>query len=143
MNTVMNKDNAQRNLSTADLAAAAAPRTTAPDEHAQHAEPDFEPGDREVRHEDDELAQLFPPDVASDFRSRWDAVQIGFVDDPSRAVREADELVAQVMKSLADSFANARAGFENEMNQAGNASTESLRVALRGYRSFFQRLLSL
>ncbi|HEY0856423.1 MAG TPA: hypothetical protein VGE16_05170 [Albitalea sp.] len=143
MNTVMNKDTQQRNLSTADLAAAGAPRTMPADEHDHVADAVSETGDREVRREDDELAQLFPPDVAREFRSRWDAVQIGFVDDPGKAVREADELVAQVMKSLADSFANARAGFENEMNESGNTSTESLRVALRGYRSFFQRLLSL
>jgi len=49
----------------------------------------------------EELAPLFLPDVSKEFRARWDAVQIGFVDDPQRAVREADELVAQVMESLA------------------------------------------
>jgi hypothetical protein len=77
------------------------------------------------------------------FRARWDAVQIAFVDDPAKAVRDADELVAQVMKSLADSFAGERARFEGETQQAGTAATESHRVALRRYRSFFQRLLSL
>lgn len=143
MNTVINKDSEQRNLSTADLAAAASPRTRSPDGEVRPEEVMPETDERSAHRDDDELAQLFPPDVANEFRSRWDAVQIGFVDDPSRAVREADELVAQVMKSLADSFANARAGFENDMKEADHTSTESLRVALRGYRSFFQRLLSL
>jgi hypothetical protein len=91
----------------------------------------------------EQLAALFAGDVASDFRSRWDAVQIGFVDDPKQAVRQADELVAQVMKSLAESFSNERARFESEMEQGNSASTENLRVALRRYRSFFQRLLTL
>jgi len=131
----------QAALSTADIADAGSrqsPLRQQPvesmDESVDH---DRHPDD------DDELAQLFPPEIAGDFRSRWNEVQIGFVDDPGRAVRQADELVAEVMQSLADSFAKARSGFESEISQAGNASTESLRVALQRYRSFFQRLLSL
>ena len=96
------------------------------------------------RHEGEQLAALFAADVARDFRSRWDAVQIGFVDDPGQAVRSADELVAQVMKSLAESFASERSRLEQQLGSTeGAASTENLRVALRQYRSFFQRLLSL
>jgi hypothetical protein len=48
------------------------------------------------------------PDAAKDFRSRWDAVQRGFVDDPGQS-----ELVAQVMKSLAEAFSNERAKLES------------------------------
>jgi len=70
-------------------------------------------------------------------------VQIGFVDDPRQAVRQADELVAQVMKSLAETFSSERASLEEQLEQTDSASTENLRVALRRYRSFFQRLLSL
>jgi hypothetical protein len=92
---------------------------------------------------DEQLAALFTPDVADGFRSRWDEVQIGFVDDPRQAVRQADELVAQVMKSLAQTFSNERANLEGQLEQQDSASTENLRVALRRYRSFFQRLLSL
>jgi hypothetical protein len=92
---------------------------------------------------DEELAPLFAHDAAAEFRTRWDAVQIGFVDDPAKAVREADELVAAVLKSLADSFAAERNRFESEKAQAGEAATENHRVALRRYRAFFQRLLSL
>ncbi|KQT08073.1 hypothetical protein [Ramlibacter sp. Leaf400] len=91
----------------------------------------------------EQLAALFPPQVASDFRGRWDQVQIGFVDDPRRAVQQADELVADVMKSLASSFAEQRARLEAGLGQDKEANTEDLRMALRGYRSFFQRLLSL
>jgi hypothetical protein len=89
------------------------------------------------------LAELFPEDAAAGFRSRWDAVQIGFVDDPKQAVKQADELVAQVMKSLAESFSRQRANIEGAADAGSEASTESLRVALQRYRSFFQRLLSL
>jgi hypothetical protein len=89
------------------------------------------------------LAELFPKDVAGGFRSRWDAVQIGFVDDPKQAVKQADELVAQVMKSLAESFSRQRANIEGAAQDSNEASKESLRVALQRYRSFFHRLLSL
>jgi hypothetical protein len=89
------------------------------------------------------LAALFLSDVAEDFRHRWDAIQIGFVDDPQQAVRSADELVAQVMKSLAATFAQQRSDIESGIDQSDHANTENLRVALQRYRSFFQRLLSL
>ena len=88
----------------------------------------------------EQLAPLFLPQMAQDFKSQWDEVQIGFVDDPAQAVRRADELVAQVMKNLAETFAEERANVESQMDQG---DTEHLRVALRRYRSFLQRLLSL
>ncbi|MFL6660551.1 MAG: hypothetical protein ACJ8G7_00145 [Rhizobacter sp.] len=84
-------------------------------------------------------AALFAPDAAGDFRNRWSAVQGAFVDDPTKAVRDADELVNQVLKSLADSFAEQRAAFDGDRGP----STEDLRIALRRYRAFFERLLSL
>ncbi|MES3000353.1 MAG: hypothetical protein V4787_06645 [Pseudomonadota bacterium] len=90
-----------------------------------------------------ELAALFDNDVSQDFRARWTEVQGSFVDDPKMAVQHADELVAQVMKSLAESFAKQRASIEADVGGADQASTENLRIALRSYRSFFERLLSL
>ena len=91
---------------------------------------------------DQRLAALFPQDVADDYRSRWDIVQRGFVDDPGQAVRQGDELVAQVLRNLSESFSNERATLEGQLGKAGQASTETLRVALRRYRSFFERLLT-
>jgi hypothetical protein len=70
-------------------------------------------------------------------------VQSSFVDDPKLAVRHGDELVAQVMKSLAESFSKERAQLEGQFERPDEVSTENLRVALRQYRSFFERLLSL
>jgi hypothetical protein len=89
------------------------------------------------------LDQLFTQDAATDFRSRWDVVQRGFVDDPQEAVRAADELVAQVIKSLTETFSNQRSALEGELHQTDRASTENLRLGLRRYRSFFDRLLSI
>ncbi len=91
----------------------------------------------------EQLEPLFPADVAANYRSRWAAVQSGFVDDPRSAVRQGDELVAQMMKNLAESFAAERGRLETQLGQTGSTTTETLRVSLRRYRSFFERLLSL
>jgi hypothetical protein len=77
-----------------------------------------------------------------ELRSRWDQIQTGFVDEPRMAVKEADELVALAMKRLAESFAGERGRLEQQWDRGDNVSTEELRQALRKYRSFFQRLLT-
>jgi hypothetical protein len=86
---------------------------------------------------------LFLEDVASDFRSKWDRIQTGFVDEPRQAVQQADELVAQAIKCLAEKFAEERNKLEQEWDRGDEVNTEDLRVALQTYRSFFHRLLSL
>ena len=135
----MNTETADRTLRTADLAAVA---QTPPSRQEQDREP-LRETNLPTRSEEEELAPLFAQDAAKGFRARWDAVQIGFVDDPKQSVRKADELVAEVMACLADTFSKERAQLEDQMDQTDAASTENLRVALRRYRSFFQRLLTL
>jgi hypothetical protein len=105
-------------------------------------EPVLDNHDADAKTEEKQLAPLFLPDMAKELRSRWDAVQRGFVDDPRQAVRQGDELVGQVMKSLAETFSNERATFEGQPDQTEQASTEALRIALRRYHSFFERRLS-
>ncbi|MGE5114182.1 MAG: hypothetical protein ACM3JB_25250, partial [Acidobacteriaceae bacterium] len=87
-------------------------------------------------------APLFSDSDVTDLRGRWSNVQTGFVDEPRRAVEEADKLVAAVMKRLAEGFANERSGLEKQWARGDNVSTEDLRVALQRYRSFFDRLLN-
>jgi len=89
------------------------------------------------------LEPLFTPDLTDTYRQRWTAIQTGFVDDPRQAVRNGDELVAQIMTNLANSFAEERHRVEAQLDETGEGSTENLRIALRRYRSFFERLLSL
>jgi hypothetical protein len=93
--------------------------------------------------ESEAAAPMFAEDEAAGYRTRWDAIQTGFVDEPRRAVEEADALVAQVMKRLAEVFADERSQLEQQWDRGDQISTEDLRLALRRYRSFFQRLLSL
>jgi hypothetical protein len=92
---------------------------------------------------DEHAAPLFSPEETKDFRARWDALQVSFVDEPRRAVEQADNLVAVTMKRLAEMFAAERAKLEGQWDHGDNVSTEDLRLALRRYRSFFGRLLSM
>ena len=89
------------------------------------------------------LAPLFEANAAEKFRTRWLAVQSNFVDDPKAAVKEADDLVADVIQGITSSFADRRGTLEQNWNGGNEASTEDLRQALKQYRSFFDRLLSL
>ncbi|MFI2367710.1 hypothetical protein [Streptomyces sp. NPDC018833] len=86
--------------------------------------------------------ELLAPEDKEGFRTRWQAIQNDFVDDPREAVHSADALVADVMQRLAATFAERRDGLEQQWNRGEQADTESLRVALREYRSFFNRLLA-
>jgi hypothetical protein len=74
-------------------------------------------------------------------RERWNDVQAGFVDNPRDAVQQAHALVTEVVDDLVRTFTNERTALENQWNSGGEADTEALRVALRRYRSFFNRLL--
>lgn len=89
-----------------------------------------------------EAVPLLSTDEVQDFRARWDAIQVSFVDEPRKSVEQADSLVAGAMKRLAEMFADERARLEGQWDRGGNVSTEDLRIALRRYRSFFLRLLS-
>src|SRR5450755_2622384 len=90
-----------------------------------------------------ERMPLFSESEMGDFRTQWSKVQTGFVDEPRRAVEDADKLVAAVMQRLAEGFANERSALEKQWDRGDNVSTEDLRLALQRYRSFFDRLLKL
>lgn len=87
-------------------------------------------------------AALLQADENQAVQGRWETIQTGFVDDPRRAVEEADELVAEVVRRLTESFASERGRLEQQWDRGEDVSTEDLRVALQRYRDFFQRLLS-
>jgi hypothetical protein len=84
---------------------------------------------------------LVPPDEANHFRRRWDEVQTGFVDNPRRAVEEANQLVDEVTNRVVETFTRGRAGLEEQWSHGDEVTTEELRVVLQRYRSFFDGLL--
>jgi len=135
----------ERELSTDDLASGGERRTDV-------AEADRETIERDRR---DEVAEdiraeeadttsepLFAGAQSDEFRQRWETVQTGFVDEPRRAVEQADALVADLMQRLAGTFSEERKNLEGQWDRGDDVSTEDLRVALQRYRSFFDRLLS-
>lgn len=85
---------------------------------------------------------LFPQDELQNFRSRWDQVQTSFVDEPRAAVEQADGLVANVVKRIAEQYATEREQLEGQWDRGENINTEDLRQALKRYRAFFDRLLA-
>ncbi|HEY7160885.1 MAG TPA: hypothetical protein VH815_06470 [Acidobacteriota bacterium] len=89
-----------------------------------------------------EHSSLLPENVGSEFRSEWDRIQVSFVDEPRKAVEQADSLVAQVMQHVARTFSDERKNLEGQWSRGDNVSTEDLRIALQRYRTFFSRLLS-
>jgi hypothetical protein len=91
----------------------------------------------------DELVPLFEEESAEKFRTRWLAIQSKFVDDPSESVKQADTLVADVIEGITSNFADRRGTLEQQWRGGDTTSTEDLRIALKQYRSFFNRLLSL
>jgi hypothetical protein len=130
-------------LSTKDMAAAA--------QRDQVQEQRAADQGREMEHRDDgmpgrsgeELSPLLSSHETGEFRSRWNTIQTSFVDEPRKTVEQADELVAEIMQRLAQSFSDQRSNLERQWERADEVSTEDLRLALRRYRSFFDRLLSL
>jgi hypothetical protein len=86
--------------------------------------------------------RLVPAARAQEYGARWDAVKGAFVDEPRQAVQQADALVGELLDELERLFRDQRRGLEQGLD-ADETSTEDLRLALRRYRSFFDRLLSL
>jgi FtsZ-interacting cell division protein ZipA len=100
------------------------------------------------------------PSALSDFTTRWQEVQTGFVDNPATAVGVADRLVTQVMRERGypvDDFdqraadisvdhpqivENYRAAHGIHLaQQHGDVSTEQQREAFVHYRALFEKLL--
>ena len=111
---------------------------TAKADPKEFIEPKHRDGDVDAK-----LEPLFAEGVDQDFRNRWRDIQTGFVDEPRSAVEQADQLVAQLMQKLAQSFSEQRSALEKQWEASEKVSTEELRVGFTRYRSFFERLLSI
>jgi hypothetical protein len=113
-----------------DLASSSSSTATAPSTQSATA------GDTDTRE------PLLPPDQSERFTVRWQEIQASFVDEPQQSVEQADALVADLMQRLAATFSAEREELEAQWAKGDDVSTENLRVALKRYRSFFDRLLA-
>jgi hypothetical protein len=114
---------------------------------------------REQQHKELEIVEL-DPDARARYQEAWRATQGRFVDDPNGATREADLLVARVMRdrgypvddfdrrvdeisvdhpTIAENYREAHA--VSRANEQGLATTDDLRKAFVHYRTLFVELL--
>ena len=115
--------------------------------------------ERKRRRDELELRPLAPA-ARQSFMDAWRADQAAFVDDPARAIAEADGLIQTVMKERGypvEKFEERvsivsvdhplvveryrRAHAITLTNADGNASTEQLRRAMQDYRALFVELV--
>jgi hypothetical protein len=141
--------NAQRQPQPPQAAAASRPQTdrdvTREVQRAQHEQQAAAAAGAAANRqaaEQERPTPMFGRDETNDFHQRWVDIQTGFVDEPRQAVERADALVAAAIKRLAESFAQERSTLEQQWARGADVSTEDLRLALRKYRGFFDRLLS-
>jgi hypothetical protein len=137
------------NLSTSDLANAddrlRRDREAADPDIDDLREESRQKGERtaeQVKTPIEERAMLLPEGEPERLRTQWSEIQGTFVDSPRQSVERADALVADVMKRMAEIFANERANLEHQWDRGDKVTTEDLRVALQRYRAFFDRLLA-
>jgi hypothetical protein len=90
------------------------------------------------------LEQFMDPTAAESLRARWHDVQADFVDDPHDAVQRADGLATEVLEALSQTLNERKSVLDAEWRSGDETpDTEKLRLALRGYRDFFNRMLSI
>jgi hypothetical protein len=78
---------------------------------------------------------------AESIRNRFLDIQAGFVDEPRQAVEEAGRFIDELVQQVIDALQAQRGQLQAPV--ADDASTEDLRLSLRAYRQFVDRLLGL
>ena len=91
----------------------------------------------------DPAAKPFSAGEDGSLRSRWESIQVEFVDEPKRSVKESDQLVAAVIGHFAEGFRTERQGIEPQWDRSDDISTEDPGCSFRRHRSTFERLLSI
>jgi hypothetical protein len=110
----------------------------------QPGEPTRAPSDRQLAPgtADDPVAALWGADLVERYREQWRELQLRFVDDPHTATEQAAGLVNDAVQSLTDALTSQKQTLD-DWQSADRGDTEILRVALRRYRDFLDRLLGM
>ena len=86
---------------------------------------------------------IWKPDALAAIREQVVEVQARFVDEPTEAVAQIRALVSEAVHTLADALLSEQLSSIDPHQHTDTPDTESLRVALRRYREFLDRLLNL
>jgi len=86
---------------------------------------------------------IWQPDALAAIREQIREVQARFVDEPAEAVAQIRALVSDAVHTLADALLAEQLGSIDPHQRTDHPDTESLRVALRRYREFLDRVLAL
>ena len=84
---------------------------------------------------------VFDGESAASFRQRWSEIQTEFIDDPRRAVEDADHFVADVVQAFATGVESRRRALTSPWEQDGRTQTEELRLTMRQYRTLVDQIL--
>jgi hypothetical protein len=85
---------------------------------------------------------VWDEDAARHFRAAWHEVKAEFVDDPVNALTRAHDLLTDAVNELTEVLLAERDELD-PLRGTGTTDTESMRMAMRGYREFLDRILSL
>jgi hypothetical protein len=85
------------------------------------------------------IAGLWGEETAQGYRDRWREVQLRFIDDPSAAAREANQLVEEAVGALTAELSRQK----ESLSGWSGEDTEQLRAVVRRHRDFLDRLLGL
>jgi hypothetical protein len=111
----------------------------------ESAVPDADEPD--TRHADHAGQSVLEAAAIARFQARWRDVQFGFVDDPQTSVRLAGDLAVEVLETFTEALNERRSALDDQWRQwraehGGPPDTERLRLAVRAYREFVDRLLT-
>ena len=114
-------------------------RRAAPDEPAGARPEDapLRPGDVAAGH-----IAFWDDDATRHFRAAWHEVKAEFVDDPVAALTRAHDLLTDAVNELTEALLAERDELD-PLRGDGTPDTESMRMAMRGYREFLDRILAL
>ena len=72
------------------------------------------------------------------FRERLNEIQSQFIDEPREAVKKAERLIEEAVDHMAKSMHEHVKRMHSDVE--GNADTEKLRLVMRSYRAFIEKL---
>jgi hypothetical protein len=113
------------------------PRAGRRDPEESGSDAPLRPGDVTLGH-----ITIWEEEAVSHFRSQWHEVKAEFVDDPVAALTRAHDLLTEAVNELTESLLAERDQLD-PLDGRANPDTESMRMAMRGYREFLDRILAL